>query len=173
VKIIDFGSSCFTHDHLCSYVQSRTYRAPEVVLGLKYDQKVDIWSLGCILAELFTGKVLFVNKSIQTMLARIISICGDIPKSMIRKGQFSSKFFTRSGKLFERNRKTGRISFLVPTNSTLEEKLQSDDPLFVDFIRQCLQIDPSKRISVLDALQHPWILSTDYPSVVPEDTDNM
>ena len=59
VKVIDLGSSCFTTDHLSSYVQSRSYRAPEVILGILYSQKVDIWSLGCILAELVSGSVLF------------------------------------------------------------------------------------------------------------------
>ena len=57
--MIDFGSSCFTTDQLSSYVQSRSYRAPEVILGLPYGQKVDVWSLGCILAELLSGYVLF------------------------------------------------------------------------------------------------------------------
>ena len=71
VKVIDFGSSCFIHDHLSTYVQSRSYRAPEVILGCKYDYKVDMWSLGCILAELFTGNVLFQNDSIQSLLARV------------------------------------------------------------------------------------------------------
>ena len=59
MKVIDLGSSCFISDHLSSYVQSRSYRAPEVILGLPYDQKIDIWSFGCILAELLTGSVLF------------------------------------------------------------------------------------------------------------------
>lgn len=59
VKVIDLGSSCFITDQLSSYVQSRSYRAPEVILGLPYDHKVDIWSLGCILAELSSGYVLF------------------------------------------------------------------------------------------------------------------
>ena len=63
VKVIDLGSSCYVTDQLSSYVQSRSYRAPEVVLGLPYDQKVDIWSLGCILAELLTGNVLFQARS--------------------------------------------------------------------------------------------------------------
>jgi hypothetical protein len=71
VKVIDFGSSCFIHDHLSTYVQSRSYRAPEVILGCKYDYKVDMWSLGCILAELFTGNVLFQNDSVQSLLARV------------------------------------------------------------------------------------------------------
>ena len=57
--MIDLGSSCFITDQLSSYVQSRSYRAPEVILGLPYDHKVDIWSLGCILAELSSGYVLF------------------------------------------------------------------------------------------------------------------
>jgi serine/threonine protein kinase len=57
IKVIDLGSSCFQTDHLCSYVQSRSYRAPEVILGLPYDQKIDMWSLGCILAELCSGNV--------------------------------------------------------------------------------------------------------------------
>lgn len=73
VKVIDFGSSCFIHDHLSSYVQSRSYRAPEVILGCKYDYKIDIWSLGCILAELYTGNVLFQNDSIHSLLAKVIN----------------------------------------------------------------------------------------------------
>lgn len=59
IKVIDLGSSCFLLDNLSLYVQSRSYRAPEVILGLPYDQKIDIWSLGCILAELYTGDVCF------------------------------------------------------------------------------------------------------------------
>lgn len=82
VKIIDFGSSCFIHDHLSSYVQSRSYRAPEVIIGCKYDYKIDMWSLGCILAELWTGNVLFQNDTVQGLLARVIGIIGPIPDWM-------------------------------------------------------------------------------------------
>lgn len=57
IKVIDLGSSCFQKDNLSLYVQSRSYRAPEVILGLSYDQKIDLWSLGCILAELCSGEV--------------------------------------------------------------------------------------------------------------------
>lgn len=57
IKVIDLGSSCFQTDNLSLYVQSRSYRAPEVILGLPYDQKIDLWSLGCILAELCSGEV--------------------------------------------------------------------------------------------------------------------
>ena len=65
IKVIDYGNAYLHHDQRCSYVQSRAYRAPEVVLGLPYSPKVDMWSLGCILMELFTGKLLFDNTSVQ------------------------------------------------------------------------------------------------------------
>lgn len=71
IKVIDFGSSCYLTDKLSTYIQSRSYRAPEVVLGLPYGPKIDVWSLGCILTELLTGKVLFPNESVQTMLVRM------------------------------------------------------------------------------------------------------
>ena len=59
IKIIDLGSSCFKHDRLATYVQSRSYRAPEVILKAGYDGRIDVWSLGAILVELVTGNVLF------------------------------------------------------------------------------------------------------------------
>lgn len=80
VKLIDFGSSCFISDNLTSYIQSRSYRAPEVILGVKYDYRIDIWSLGAVVAELLTGYVLFQNESISTMLARITGILGPFPR---------------------------------------------------------------------------------------------
>lgn len=55
LKIIDFGTSCYSDQILYSYIQSRYYRAPEVMLGIKYTSAIDIWSIGCILFELFTG----------------------------------------------------------------------------------------------------------------------
>jgi tRNA A-37 threonylcarbamoyl transferase component Bud32 len=99
VKIIDFGSSCFLHDHLSNYMQSRSYRAPEVILGLSYDYKIDMWSLGCILAELFTGNVLFQNDSIQSYLAKILSIAGPFPEYMF-KGKHSADFFAKQKLIF-------------------------------------------------------------------------
>ena len=66
--MIDYGNAYLHHDQRCSYVQSRAYRAPEVVVGLPYTPKVDLWSLGCILMELFTGKLLFDNRSVQALL---------------------------------------------------------------------------------------------------------
>jgi serine/threonine protein kinase len=101
VKLIDFGSSCYLTDRQSSYIQSRSYRAPEVVLGLPYDGKIDIWSLGCVVAEMFTGEVTFQNDSIVSMLCRIEAICGAFPRHMVAQGRQSNRFFTKSGLLYE------------------------------------------------------------------------
>ncbi|XP_061351680.1 uncharacterized protein LOC133296657 isoform X2 [Gastrolobium bilobum] len=95
IKIIDLGSSCFQTDNLCLYVQSRSYRAPEVMLGLQYDEKIDIWSLGCILAELCSGEVLFPNDAVVMILARMIGMIGPIDLEMLVKGQETHKYFTK------------------------------------------------------------------------------
>eukprot|EP00831_Metopus_contortus_P070500 TRINITY_DN6404_c0_g1_i2.p1 TRINITY_DN6404_c0_g1~~TRINITY_DN6404_c0_g1_i2.p1 ORF type:complete len:322 (+),score=37.18 TRINITY_DN6404_c0_g1_i2:570-1535(+) len=97
VKVIDLGSACFIHDHLSSYVQSRSYRAPEVILGCKYDYKIDMWSLGCILAEMLTNYVLFQNDTIQGLLARVVGIIGPVPEHMMKSGKLVPNFFTREG----------------------------------------------------------------------------
>jgi len=157
VKVIDFGSSCFTTDHLSSYVQSRCYRAPEVILGLPYNQKIDMWSLGAILAELYSGRVLFHNDSISTMMARIVAICGPFPDYMLKRARYSNRFFTRHGALFERNKQTGQISYLYPKRTKLRHRIGTDDPLFVDFVQQILHLDPHKRPTAEEALQHPFL----------------
>jgi dual specificity tyrosine-phosphorylation-regulated kinase 2/3/4 len=101
-KLIDFGSSCYLTDRQSSYIQSRSYRAPEVVLGLPYDGRIDIWSLGCVVAEMFTGEVTFQNDSVVSMLSRIEAICGPFPRHMIAQGRQSARFFTKCGLLFEK-----------------------------------------------------------------------
>ena len=63
LRLIDFGSSCFENKVIYSYIQSRYYRAPEVILGFAYDSKIDIWSFGCIMAELHLGYPLFGGKN--------------------------------------------------------------------------------------------------------------
>ena len=94
LKLIDFGSSCFTTDNLTTYIQSRSYRAPEVPLGHKYDTCIDIWSLGAVLAELHTGYVLFQSDSVPAMLAKISSVVGPFPEHMLLKCKEFSKFFS-------------------------------------------------------------------------------
>ncbi|WOL09467.1 hypothetical protein Cni_G18220 [Canna indica] len=113
VKVIDLGSSCFETDHLCSYVQSRSYCAPEVILGLHYDKKIDIWSLGCFLAELCSGNILLQNDSPATLLARVMGITGPIDQEMLAMGRDTYKYFTKSHMLYERNQKRSWFIYYI------------------------------------------------------------
>ncbi|XP_010554665.1 PREDICTED: dual specificity tyrosine-phosphorylation-regulated kinase 2-like isoform X2 [Tarenaya hassleriana] len=157
IKIIDLGSSCFRHDNLCLYVQSRSYRAPEVILGLPYDEKIDLWSLGCILAELCSGEVLFPNEDVATILARMVGILGPIDVEMLEKGQDTYKYFTREYDLYHVNEESDDIEYIIPEELALEDRLQDSDTLFVDFLRKLLEINPLRRPSASHALTHPWL----------------
>lgn len=166
VKVIDLGSSCFTTDHLSSYVQSRSYRAPEVILGLDYDQKIDVWSLGCILAELSSGSVLFQNDSLATLLARLEGILGPIPSWMVAQGRYGHRFYTKNGQIYERSPHTGAYELLLPKRTSLKWRVPDADDGFIDFIAFLLTVDPRQRPTAEVALQHPW-LQYNYPPIEP------
>lgn len=63
IKVIDYGSSCFTNSRIYTYIQSRFYRAPEIILGIPYTMAIDMWSFGCIIAELYTGYPIFPGEN--------------------------------------------------------------------------------------------------------------
>lgn len=96
VRLIDFGSAGYEHSTTFHYVQSRFYRAPEVMLGLCYDGAVDIWSAGCMAAELFTGLPLFPGCDELDCIKRITMMCGWFPEWMMIAGSQAHRFFTRS-----------------------------------------------------------------------------
>jgi len=157
VKVIDFGSSCFTTDSLSSYVQSRCYRAPEVVLGCQYDGRIDVWSLGAILPELITGKVLFHNESLPAMLSRIAAICGPYPENMLHQGRHSCRFVTKHGVFFERSEEDDSLTYHLPKPQRLKDLIGSDDEDFLDFIKSALTLDHTKRPTAAELLQHKFI----------------
>ncbi|XP_027330928.1 dual specificity tyrosine-phosphorylation-regulated kinase 4 isoform X2 [Abrus precatorius] len=157
IKVIDLGSSCFQTDNLCLYVQSRSYRAPEVMLGLQYDERIDIWSLGCILAELCSGEVLFPNDAVVMILARMIGMLGPIDLEMLVKGQETHKYFTKEYDIYYVNEETDQLEYIIPEESSLEQHLQVTDIMFIDFVRYLLRINPKGRPTARQALKHPWL----------------
>ncbi|CAI2730394.1 unnamed protein product [Schistosoma spindalis] len=97
IKVIDFGSSCYINECPYNYIQSRFYRAPEIILGLPYGTPIDMWSLGCILAEFITGEPLFPGEDAFDQLACIMEILGIPPMQMIKKGSQSHHYFNNNG----------------------------------------------------------------------------
>ena len=165
IKVIDDGNAYLHHDQRCSYVQSRAYRAPEVVLGLSYSTKVDMWSLGCILMELFTGKLLFDNKSVQSLLASHIALRGLFPDHMLRDGQLAHYYLdtTPGAPQCLVGKHDGKLCRMHPHVSSIANVLAHygcNDAEFADFISELLQNDPEMRPTAEQALSHPWLLGS-------------
>lgn len=95
IKVVDFGASCRVSDTMFTYVQSRFYRAPEVILGIAYDTQVDVWSLGCMLVELHTGYPLFAGRDEADQMAVIVERLGMPPKHILDAGKKTHLFFDK------------------------------------------------------------------------------
>ena len=93
VKVIDFGSACRESEAIYTYIQSRFYRSPEVLLRLPYDSGIDMWSLGCIAIELFLGLPLWPGTSEHNQMSKIVESLGLPPHHMLQRGRWTDKFF--------------------------------------------------------------------------------
>jgi len=165
IKVIDFGSSCFENEKVYTYIQSRFYRSPEVILGMSYGIPIDMWSLGCILAELYTGYPVFPGENEQEQLACIMEIFGPPEKHLIEKSSRKKLFFDSMGKPRVTVSSKGRRR--RPSSKTLSMAIKCDDEAFLDFLSQCLRWDPEKRLKPDAALQHEFTTGVKRPSVPP------
>lgn len=101
VKVIDFGSACMEGKPIYSYIQSRYYRSPEVLLGYPYTTAIDMWSFGCIVAELYIGLPLFPGASEYDVLCRMIEILGgQPPDDLLREAKNTGRFFKHVGSIY-------------------------------------------------------------------------
>lgn len=155
IKVIDFGSSCFENEKVYTYIQSRFYRSPEVILGMSYGLPIDMWSLGCILAELLTGYPIFPGENEQEQLACIMEIFGPPEKHLIEKSSRKKLFFDSLGKPRVTVSTKGRRR--RPSSKTLQQALKCDDEAFLDFIARCLRWDPDRRMKPDEAMLHEFI----------------
>jgi serine/threonine protein kinase len=163
VKLIDFGASCEDFSTGFFYVQSRYYRAPEIVLGIEYDHAVDMWSLGCIIYELIIGTPLFPAKDENELVEYLIITLGEIPHYMLDPAKKYKQFFSKPG---------GDLDDIIrsPVTSLGKGKLQpgahpikkllhnKTSPECIDFINKCLALDPEDRMQPQAALHHKWLL---------------
>ncbi|KAI9295581.1 kinase-like protein [Neoconidiobolus thromboides FSU 785] len=154
LKVIDFGSSCFVSQRIYTYIQSRFYRSPEVILEHSYDCAIDMWSFGCILVELTTGYPIFPGESENEQMALIIECCGTPPSSMLSGCKRRYSFFDSNNQ----PRPSLALKYNIkPFGKPLSDILPNADPAFLDFLIGCLQIDPKGRLPVEIALEHPYI----------------
>lgn len=161
IRVIDFGSSCFENEKVYTYIQSRFYRSPEVILGMSYGMPIDMWSLGCILAELFTGYPIFPGENEQEQLACIMEVFGPPEKHLIEKSSRKKLFFDSLGKPRLTVSSKGRRR--RPSSKDLRQALKCDDEAFLDFLTRCLRWDPARRLSPHDALKHEFITGIKAP----------
>jgi serine/threonine protein kinase len=141
LKISDFGLSRYFTIPVRQYspnVVSTWYKAPELMLGTRiYDISIDVWSVGCIIAEMVTGGPFFKGDSDVDQLHRVFRVLG-MPSESDRKTM-------------------GDISgFSLDDTTTLQDSLKVDDPYLIDIIAKMLIYDPTKRLSVVEALTHPF-----------------
>lgn len=148
VKIIDFGSSCTIGHTIYNYLQSRYYRAPEIILGIPYGPPIDIWSLGCIVAELATGNPLFKGNSDADQLKKFVETLGNPPVNVLAASTRKSHYVSSDGKI---------IGNPTPFKAKLSSFLKTSDMQLLDFITKCLDWDPAKRITASKALNHPYL----------------
>ena len=177
LKICDLGSASPTTENITApYLVSRFYRAPEIILGLPYDTGIDVWSIGCTLFELYTGKILFTGRNNNGMLRSIMDCRGRFPHKLLRKGTLTYQYFDDllNFQAIDEDRVTGRMTTkmieikakpvrglrtrLLPKGKKMDDSERKEFELFLDLLDKCLDLRPEKRITPMEALRHPFIM---------------
>lgn len=132
IKVIDLGSSCFEDQRIYTYIQSRYYRAPEIMLGIPYTSAIDMWSFGCILAELYMGYPLFPGETELEQFSLIMSFKGLPPRHLLEKATRKNVFFDiKNMPILEKNSQ-GIVH--LPNSTTFQEKIKPTDANFIKFL---------------------------------------
>ncbi|KAF8407031.1 hypothetical protein HHK36_006156 [Tetracentron sinense] len=162
IKLIDFGSTASGSQNHRYLITARHYRAPEVILGIGWSYPSDLWSVGCILTELFSGKTLFRPRESFEHLAIMERVSGPFPVHMIQKSNWNAEKYFKGG--VKLNWPGGTISkesitsvnnlnclrALVPRNANSSKKSLGD------LLHGLLKLDPSERLTARQALNLPF-----------------
>ncbi|XP_056152693.1 dual specificity protein kinase CLK4b isoform X1 [Lampris incognitus] len=156
VKVVDFGNATYDHEHHTSVVSTRHYRAPEVILDLGWDHSCDVWSLGCILIEYYLGSTLFQTHDSKEHLAMMERVLGPIPTNLLQKTR--KRRYVHHDKLdWDMQSSAGRYvkKHCKPLKQYMVSQSEDHQQLF-DLIEKMMDYDPAKRLSLDQALQHPF-----------------
>ncbi|KAK0235771.1 CMGC/CLK protein kinase [Armillaria gallica] len=161
IRLIDFGSATFESEYHSTVVSTRHYRAPEIILGLGWSYPCDAYSLGCILVEFFTGIALFQTHDNLEHLAMMEMVMGKMPERFSRQGaRTKPEFFKEGSKLDWPKPKASRQSKKdVRATRPLSEVIPQTDIMnrqFLNLVQRLLAFDPAQRITVREALNHPY-----------------
>ncbi|CAH7670373.1 kinase-like domain-containing protein [Phakopsora pachyrhizi] len=161
IRLIDFGSATFEDEYHASVVSTRHYRAPEIILNMPWSYPCDVWSVGCILVEFFTGEALFQTHDNLEHLAMMEVVFGPMPEPFARKVSrnrpdwfgknyrldYPQSNTSRQSRKFVRAMR--RLDEIIPQTSIVNAR-------FKDLLSKLLEWEPHKRISVRDALKHSY-----------------
>eukprot|EP00274_Cyanoptyche_gloeocystis_P006977 CAMPEP_0196656746 /NCGR_PEP_ID=MMETSP1086-20130531/19418_1 /TAXON_ID=77921 /ORGANISM="Cyanoptyche gloeocystis , Strain SAG4.97" /LENGTH=589 /DNA_ID=CAMNT_0041989609 /DNA_START=104 /DNA_END=1870 /DNA_ORIENTATION=+ len=181
IKVIDFGSSCQETRQYYTYIQSRYYRAPEVIFRLPcYTRAIDMWSLGCLLCEMHTGQPIFDGRDILEQVQSMCSLLGIPPDHMLRRGTQTSSYFTEvendcddgcEGRWElvpwisrEKGMKRRNLNDILGVYSNGPGGRWKNHPghtsadyrNFKDLVEKMLAYSPTQRITPAEALNHPF-----------------
>jgi len=161
LKILDFGLARPTETEMTGYVATRWYRAPEIMLNwMRYSQTVDIWSVGCIMAELLTSRTLFPGTDHIDQLMRIMVLTGTPSAQLLVKlGSEEARNYIRSLPAMQRK--------------DFKQVFKGASPLAIDLLEKMLELDADERINAEEALAHPYLAQyadpSDEPTSLPYD----
>ncbi|KAI4314659.1 hypothetical protein L6164_027547 [Bauhinia variegata] len=160
-KIVDFGNACWADKQFAEEIQTRQYRAPEVIMQSGYSFPADMWSFACTAFELATGDMMFTPKSGQGYsededhLALMMELLGKMPRKVAIGGVRSKDYFDRHGDL----KRIRRLKF-CPLDKLLIDRYnisETDAREFAEFLLPILDFAPEKRPTAQQCLQHPWL----------------
>lgn len=164
IKLIDFGNATYDLEHHSSIINTRQYRAPEVILALGWTERSDLWSVGCILMELYTGELLFRTHDSLEHLALMERAVEAFPPGMLvraseaRKEQFLTQGFSDSLRLHWPERASSVTSERsVRQQRPLHKLVQEEHRPLADFVASLLILEPARRPSAAAALVHPFL----------------